>query len=202
MAGVTARPSHADDLDGTLAEAMRLIARGASDRRSPFHTPSVATIGCDGRPKLRTVVLRAFDPVARTLRFHTDSRSAKIAELEADPSIALHGYDPAAKIQIRIEGRATIHGDDPIGEAAWSASQRMSRACYAVVPGPGTPMAGAGDFTLPETDVEIGTGRIHFRAIVVAMDRLEWLWLAHGGHRRAEFAFAPGAEVSARWLVP
>ncbi len=202
MTGSPARPSHADDLDGTLAEALRLLARGAADRRSPFHTPGIATIGRDGRPKLRTVVLRAFDPAGPALRFHTDSRSAKIAELEAAPSIAVHGYDPGAKIQIRIEGRASVHGDDAVAEAAWNASQRMSRACYAVAPGPGTAMESADAFELPATDEEIASGRIHFRAVVVAIERLEWLWLAHGGHRRAEFAFGPDGSASGRWLVP
>jgi pyridoxamine 5'-phosphate oxidase len=69
-------PSFYDDLDGTLAEAWRLISRGVADRRSPFHHPVVATIGGDGAPQARTVILRACDPAAQRLRFHTDARSA------------------------------------------------------------------------------------------------------------------------------
>ncbi|NBR79124.1 MAG: pyridoxamine 5'-phosphate oxidase, partial [Alphaproteobacteria bacterium] len=60
-----------------------MLERGAADRRSAFHTPTVATIGLDGRPRLRTIVLRACDTANRSLRFHTDARSDKINELRA-----------------------------------------------------------------------------------------------------------------------
>jgi len=54
-------------LDEIRADAFRLIARGVADRRSPFRTPTLATVGVDGRPRLRTVVLRAFDAAARRI---------------------------------------------------------------------------------------------------------------------------------------
>jgi len=34
----------------SLAEAFRLLSRGVADRRSPFHTPCLATVGADGIP--------------------------------------------------------------------------------------------------------------------------------------------------------
>jgi pyridoxine/pyridoxamine 5'-phosphate oxidase len=67
-----------DDLEGTLAYAWGLLERGVSDRHSPIHTPTVATIGGDGRPSIRTVVLRDCDLDARMLRFHTDRRAPKL----------------------------------------------------------------------------------------------------------------------------
>ena len=63
-----------------------------------MHTPSVATLGLDGRPRIRTVVLRDFDEGAGTLRFHTDRRSEKVSELARDPRIGVHFYDEAAKV--------------------------------------------------------------------------------------------------------
>ena len=63
-------------------------------------------------------------------------------------------------------------------------------------------METADAFALPSTDEEIAAGRVHFRAVVITIETLEWLWLAHGGHRRAEFRVAPDGAVSARWLVP
>lgn len=87
------RPAFADDLDEMLAHAWRQLARGVEDRRSPFHTPSVATIGLDGRPRVRTVVLRGVEPSGARLRVHTDARAGEIAEFDADPRVALHGYD-------------------------------------------------------------------------------------------------------------
>jgi pyridoxamine 5'-phosphate oxidase len=196
-------PSFYDDLDGTLAESWRLIARGVADRRSPFHHPTVATIGQDGRPRARTVILRACEPSVRALRFHTDARSAKIEEIGRDGRAALHFYDPQAKIQIRVEGVASIHAADAVAEAAWAGSRVFSRQCYGVSPGPGAPIDSGGGFTLPETtDEATASGRAHFRAIVVRASSLEWLYLSHAGHRRAHFAWNGEGAWTARWLTP
>lgn len=193
------KPDWADDLDHARAEAWRLLSAGASDRRSAFHTPTIATSALDGRPRLRTVVLRSVDTGAQTLRFHTDRRSDKIAELTRDPRVAAHFYDPAAKIQLRAEGKASLHHDDAVAQAAWQASQRMSRICYGTAPAPGSPIAAGGAFSLPELTPEIEAGRENFVAVVVHVQRLEWLYLAHGGHRRALFDEVTGTRV---WLVP
>ncbi len=197
------RPSFADDLDGTLEEAFRLLARGKADRRSPFHTPCIATLGPDGRPRLRTMVLRAVDPSRRTLRFHTDARSDKAAELSADDRAAVHFYDPGAKIQIRLEGRAILHGHDALADEAWAQSRPMSRACYGVMPGPGERLDAAGGFSLPADEAASAAGREHFRVVLFVFERLEWLWLEHAGHRRALFLWEDGLpRPESRWLVP
>jgi pyridoxamine 5'-phosphate oxidase len=195
-------PSFYDDLDGTLAEAWRLIARGVADRRSPFHHPVVATTGLDGSPQARTVILRGCDVAGRTLRFHTDARSEKVREIDADPRAALHFYDPGSKIQLRLTGEAALHRDDAIADAAWAGSRVFSRQCYGIAPGPGTPIAQSRDFVLPDvTDEATAAGRAHFTAVTIRVLRLEWLYLAAAGHRRARFAWA-GDVASAEWLAP
>ena len=65
----------------------RLIT-GAVKSRTPFHTPSIATIH-QGDVSLRTVVLRKTLPTERELRFHTDVRSPKWQELSQNPSISI-----------------------------------------------------------------------------------------------------------------
>lgn len=201
------KPAFADDLEETLAHAWRQLARGVKDRRSPFHTPSVATIGRDGRPRLRTVVLRGVEPATARLRFHTDARADKVAELAADPRIALHAYDPQGKFQVRIEGRAIVHGDDALAEQAWRASRMASRVCYATAPAPGSAIGEGGDFRLPADEGEILAGRRNFCAVEVVAQTLETLYLAHDGHRRARFVLEAGeageaAPREACWLVP
>jgi pyridoxamine 5'-phosphate oxidase len=197
-----APPSFYDNLEGTLTEAWRLIARGVADRRSPFHHPAAATVGRDGRAQVRTVILRGCDVAARTLRFHTDARSGKAAEIAADPRVGLHFYDPGAKIQLRLSGRATLHRDDALADAAWTGSRLFSRQCYGVVPGPGHPMTSGGAFSLPEpTDDGTAAGRANFCAVAVAIEELEWLYLAAQGHRRARFTWSSDG-MQAVWLTP
>lgn len=188
-----------DDLAAIRKEALALLSRGARDRRSAFHTPTLATIGLDGRPRARVVVLRAFAPETPSLRFHTDARSAKIAELRADPRAALTFYDSARKWQIRVEGRARLHQGDALAKAAWEGSQAMSRRCYGMEPGPGTPLRAGGDFVLPADDEAAAAGQTHFVAVLVEIERLEWLHLAASGHRRALFIFPAGRPD---WLAP
>jgi pyridoxamine 5'-phosphate oxidase len=195
-------PSFYDDLGETLAEAWRLIARGVADRRSPFHHPVVATNGLEGAPEARTVILRACDVPSRTLRFHTDARSAKAREIAADARVSMHFYDPGAKIQVRLSGAARLHRDDAVADAAWAGSRVFSRQCYGIAPGPGTGLDAGGNFTLPETtDAATAMGRANFTAVTVEATRLEWLYLAAAGHRRARFRWAQDA-VTAEWLAP
>ena len=189
------------DLQAVLSEATRLLSRAVADRRSPMHTPTVATIGLDGRPRLRTVVLRGFDPARREFRFHTDVRSDKIAEIRAEPRIGLHVYDPGSRVQIRLGARAMLHTDDAVAENAWQTSQPMSRACYAIQPGPGTAIEAGGAFALPTGPAEIAGGRPNFVAVTGVIDELEWLHLAASGHRRALFGWV-GEACTAGWQAP
>jgi hypothetical protein len=200
---VSARlPSFYNDLDETLAESWRLIARGVADRRSPFHHPTLATLGPDGRPRLRTLILRGCDVPGRNLRIHTDLRSEKVNEIARDSRVGLHFYDPSAKIQLRIDGVATLNTDNAIADAAWTGSRLFSRQCYGIAPGPGTVIAAADGFELPETsDAGTSPGRVNFCAITIKINSLEWLYLAAAGHRRALFQWNESA-LKAQWLTP
>ncbi len=193
-------PPWYDDLAGSLGEGWAQLVRGAADRRHPCHTITAATTGLDGAPQLRTVVLRAAEPEARRIRFHTDARSHKVAELDADPRIALHAYNPFVKIQLRLWGTATVHRDDELAAAAWARTRPFSRACYRLAQGPGTPVPDPST-GLAETGEGPEAGREAFVAVTVAVSRLEFLFLASAGHRRALYRWSSPA-LEARWLVP
>jgi hypothetical protein len=188
-----------DDLDGTLAEAWRMLARAVVDRKSPLHTPAVATTGIDGTPQVRTVVLRGVNVGLREVRFHTDRRSGKFAEISRDPRVAVLGYDAGHKIQLRLAGRARLHAgdDDIIAAEAWARSQARSRLCYRQPLAPGAAMsAGAVD------GEQLASGFENFVVAVVVVEALEWLYLAHAGHRRARFNWDTAGTMTATWLAP
>jgi pyridoxamine 5'-phosphate oxidase len=196
-------PQFADDLALTFSKAFALLDEAARDRHSPMHTPSLASIGRDGQPRNRIVVLRHFDAPQRCLRFHTDIRSDKFDELTHDPRCAALFYHPDEKVQIRVEGRASLHHHDAIADSAWASSQAMSRHCYAVSPSPGHAIDAGDAFTIPKGRILSDEGRPHFAAVLIQCDRLEWLWLGSDGHRRARFVWSEGAsEPASDWLVP
>lgn len=195
------QPPFYDDLEATLTEAWRLLRRGATDRHSAFHTPTVATLGRDGAPSLRTVVLRAADTDARLLRFHTDVRSSKFAEIEAAPRVAMHFYDAAKKIQLRVDGIASLHRDDQVASQAWEATRPFSRLCYQSELAPGTvvdrPRASQTDAS---TEIS-ALARDNFAAVCISIRAIEWLYLAAHGHRRARFTWQVDRR-QAVWLAP
>ncbi len=191
-------PPYYDDLKATLKEAWLLLVRGAADRRVPFHTPAVASAGLDGRPKVRTVVLRHTDSAARTLRFHTDVRTAKVAEFAANPHVQVLAYDPGHKIQLRISGTARVHGDDDYAKSAWARSQPQSQLCYRQDAAPGSTSSD------PAAHVRLGPhdGAANFSAVEILVTEIEWLYLAAQGHRRARFSWDDTSVLQATWLAP
>lgn len=63
----------------------------------------LATAGADGAPDARTVLLKGAD--ARGFAFYTDYRSAKAAELDANPRAALVFWWAELERQVRVAGR-------------------------------------------------------------------------------------------------
>ena len=196
----------ADNLPSVLEDIWKRLGRGAADRRSPFHTPVVGSTDAQGHVQQRVMVLRNVNPASASIRFHTDFRSAKVAKAAAG-RVAVLGYDAGAKIQIRANGAAAIVTEGPEVEAAWSATSPSGRRSYLTTNAPGTfsdvatsGLAEAITTRLPTLE-ETLPGRTNFCLLVVTLDMLEWLHLAHSGHRRAAFA-RDGADWYGHWLVP
>ena len=181
----------------------RLIT-GAVKSRTPFHTPSIATIH-QGDVSLRTVVLRKTLPTERELRFHTDIRSPKWQELSQTPSISALFYDGIERIQIRVKGKAFLHHTNEITAEAWQKTSLSSRKCYLTVFSPSsfTEESSSGlsedieneNFTLAESE----SGYSNFGIVSIHVQSIDWLWLNHAGHRRAFFDYEKGMNS---WMIP
>ena len=192
-------PDHYENLDAVLSTAWQMLVDGATNRRTVAHTPTVVTIRADGQPRARTVVLRGCDRDAAQLRFHTDRRSPKIAELRADPRAMLHIYDPGAKVQLQLDCRAELHIDDDVSNAAWDAAQAMSRICYQVSTAPGTEIETP---ALAQFDPDTTNGGAdNFMVVTLNIEAIEWLFLDARGHRRVRFTRS-GDTLDGAWLVP
>jgi hypothetical protein len=194
-----------DALSDALDSAWRLLGRGAADRRSPLHTPVVAS-SRDGAPDARVMVLRAVDRAAASLRFHTDARSPKCAALAGQP-VAVLGYHPGEAVQLRISGSARVLRDGAEVDRIWTQSTPFARRCYLVEAAPGTPLPGPAS-GLPEwvegqkPEIEdLVPARKNFALLMVDIDRIDWLHLAQDGHRRAVFA-RTGDGWRGEWRVP
>nr|WP_254701160.1 pyridoxamine 5'-phosphate oxidase family protein [Curtobacterium pusillum] len=65
-------------------------------------TVTLSTVGLDGYPSARTVLLSRFD--GERLHFHTDTRSRKAAELAADPRATVTVLQPEVARQLVVTG--------------------------------------------------------------------------------------------------
>ena len=183
-------------LDEIPALAWLLLAEGAASGRAAFHTPVLATQGAQG-PDARTVVLRAAKADIQTLICHTDIRSPKWRALEHDEALAWIFYDPAAKLQLRFSGRASLHHKDELAQARWLTSRASSRECYRNPFAPGTMVDD------PQTALRapLEDGFSNFGVIACRVQTMDWLYLRAGGHRRAIFDYR-GGDWQGNWVAP
>ena len=120
-------------------------------------------------------------------------------EIEANPAGAVLVYDPKQKIQLRLDCRLSVHSDDELARESWGATRDFSRLCYQVMRAPGEAVSDPA--AVPFSSQDSNEGADHFAVIAAQITRIEWLYLAHQGHRRAEFTWQDGG-WHGRWLVP
>ncbi|MCY7348052.1 MAG: pyridoxamine 5'-phosphate oxidase family protein [Pyrinomonadaceae bacterium] len=192
-----------------LSKIFAMLTRGTADRKSPLHTPTVATKGADGSPQVRVVVFRKFLTAERSLIFHTDLRSPKITELRADSRVSWLFYDPSEKIQFRIKSEATIHADenDALKLKQWQATRAFGRRCYmgeapsriAFEATSGMPAEIENrEPTIEESEI----GFPNFAVIAAKITSIDCLELYASGHRRSFFAWNQNDELKTDWLTP
>ncbi|MEM6439459.1 MAG: pyridoxamine 5'-phosphate oxidase family protein [Pseudomonadota bacterium] len=181
-----------ETLEGTLGQVWSRLGRGVADRRCATRHPTLCSIGLDGVPQARTVVLRGCDPAADMLEMHTDLASAKVAELAADPRASLHVWDPRLKLQMRLSARVEALSGAAVAER-WAKVPQGSRRAYGGTPAPGRPLAS------PEAH-DATPSEARFAVLLAAVHVIETLHLGADVHRRARFSRHEGWEGV--WLAP
>ena len=193
-----------DSLDATWSHAWARLLAGARGRSDPFHQGVLASVSSEG-PEARYAVLRAVDPAAGTVAFHTDGRSPKFAQFQADARVAWCFFGHGE--QVRLSGRVSLHADDADADAAWSASGRSARQNYAGANAPGTAVAEPGEGgppslrSAPLDAAGLAQARSHFVFARIQVQSLDWLSLSAAGHCRARFDRGDD-RWDARWLTP
>jgi hypothetical protein len=186
-----------DTLDAVLDHAWARLLVGARGRVDPFHQGVLANLAGEG-PEARYAVLRAVDPDTGSVAFHTDRRSPKVAQLQADARVAWCFFGHGE--QLRLAGDVTLHLDDAEADAAWAAMGRLARRTYAVPLVPGLAIDDPA-LAFPGPDAESADARANFVLARIHLTRLDWLSLAARGHRRAGFVRS-GDGWDGRWLAP
>jgi len=168
------------------------LGRASVDRHHAWRTPVLATVGCDGLPNARTVVLRKVDANHQTLCIYTDARSVKVSELAKEPKAVFAFWSARLNWQLRVRVAISVITDGSDLQVLWQRVQQSASAAdymAAVAPGTARPEAHSSAYTASRAH--------HFALLSARVLEMDWLELGRGGHRRARL----NAETW-QWLTP
>ena len=190
-------PDTYDQISETLSTAESILDNAVDNAKTLFHTLILSSLD-EGKIASRVVVLREFNSKERYLRFHTDARAPKIKHFQKNSNASILGYDPALKIQLKLQGNVEVHLKDDVTIASWNESTTRSKKCYSVEGGSSLEIDNPAEYDI--RDVNIEDGYLNFAVIKFTYTSLEFLYLKSSGHRRA--VHSCDEELTSNWLVP
>ena len=190
-------PDTYDQISETLSTAESILDNAVDNAKTLFHTLILSSLD-EGKIASRVVVLREFNSKERYLRFHTDARAPKIKHFQKNSNASILGYDPALKIQLKLQGNIEVHLKDDVTIASWNESTTRSKKCYSVEGGSSLEIDNPAEYDI--RDVNIEDGYLNFAVIKFTYTSLEFLYLKSSGHRRAVHSW--DEELTSNWLVP
>ncbi|WP_165245698.1 Npun_F5749 family FMN-dependent PPOX-type flavoprotein [Paludisphaera soli] len=159
----------------------------------------LATVRPDGRPAIRTVVFRGFLDDTRQLAFSTDGRSAKRAEIAANPGGAVCWYFPETREQFRVTGLLSLVDastpDPALREARadlWAELSDETRTTF-TWPSPGEARDVGRPF--PSTPPNRAEPVASFCLMILTATEVDHLELHSSPHHRWQFE----ADAQGRW---
>ena len=157
------------------------LEAGVQKRSHPFRFATLATIGLERLPRLRTIKIREFDPESLQLTFFTDSRSKKVLHIKENNKVSLLLYHPDKLLQLRIEGLAIRERDQEVLSEYWTRMDGNGKRDYMSAIAPGT------EITNPER-VEYLDQDLYFCVFYVLPFKVEYLRLKDPNHLRVRFS--------------
>lgn len=177
-------------LDSLLHNCKTAWSEVKDNKKHPFRFFYLATIGNDGRPSLRTVVLRDFDSETLFFSIFTDLRSKKVKELGQDSRAQFLFYDAKKMLQVTVNVSLveSINND-----LIYKSIPEQSKKDYATKMGPGSEISSPGK-------VEYDFSKGYFTQLVFKAETIEYLQLKRQNHIRAFFTSETNWEGT--FLIP
>lgn len=180
------------ELNPSFETVIAPIIAASSDRESDLRCCQVATIGIDGGPRIRTLILRDTNIATRELVFYTDRRSPKTREIAANSRVSCHFYSATRQTQYRFYGDAELCTDGTEWNAHWCGLKPYAMRDYASDLAPGD--TGTAHYLDALAEQNFALILYRFRA-------LDWLNLSRQGHQRCAFTWQ-GDAFAQTHLVP
>ncbi|TDL91125.1 pyridoxamine 5'-phosphate oxidase family protein [Meridianimarinicoccus aquatilis] len=180
------------DLETLRTRVWETISDGVHNRHSAARVAALATAGQNGGAEARMVVLRGADQTSGKIYVHTDTLSAKVAELRADPRATVLIWDPAAQFQIRLKVEVGIDTGSCV-ERDWDRIPGQARRVYGNAPEPGWGLE------CPEA-LTVTPDQSRFAVMTCTLREIDALHLGHEVHHRAAFRRRDGWR--GEWIAP
>ena len=174
------------------------LAQSLHDNTSDLRNVQLATLTPEGRPGLRTLVLRGFERSPACAEMHTDARAAKARDIAQTGAVTLLAWSSADHLQLRFEGEARLHRDDDVARARWDRLSTNARNTYGLRAHPGTTIVDPEDQSHLDPEQQFQ----QFTVILVSLASVDMLRLGPEGRQtRAHGEFA-SSDILARWIGP
>lgn len=184
-----------DTWTASLAElnnyAWQLLAEGVTSHKKPFHFGTFVNVSNGIIPEARTVILRSAKKEKLQLSLNADIRSKKIEQLRNNNNCAWLFYDEKSRMQIRCNGKATIHFGTKETEETWNNLRIESQLTYALRAMPSSHLQQPELIEMQrEADAEIlAFAKNNFSIVTTKVSRMELVLLSYKGNRRALFDY-------------
>ena len=186
------------DANAFVDAGLAALEQALHDRGSDLRNVQLATLSPEGRPGLRTLVLRRFERLPARAELQSDARAAKVREIAYSGRVAILAWSAADRLQLRLDGFARLHRSDDLARARWEDLSPNARRAYGLASHPGQPVVAPGEAGHLPPDQQFE----QFAVISVALTTVDVLRLeADGGQTRAQARFTQeGLEAS--WQAP
>ena len=186
------------DASTFIDAGLSAFERALDDRGSDFRNVQFATVSPEGRPGLRTLVVRGFERSPACIELHSDARAGKIREIVHARHVAILAWSSADRLQLRFDGQATLHRADTLARTRWDGMSENARKAYGLTAGPGRPIASPGD----QSHLSLAAQFEQFCVIAVSLVAVDVLRLEEDGGQTRAFGRFNGADIQAAWIGP
>ena len=183
--------SDLNDLSAFFDLAWQQLENAMKMRDLASRQVALATVSMDGKPEVRTVVLRDVSRASSILRVNIDVVSAKVTSLDAHPFAELLYWNAETVLQLRLKARVEIMRGDETA-SIWPSIPRESRSNYGSNPETGTPISNVFDYE------KLGLPQ-NFAILTFHVDDIDVVELGDR-HRRAHFNRQ--SDWVWQWIVP
>lgn len=173
-------PTH--NLENLQADIWAQLQRASVDKHHEWRSPVLVTNGLiinaePSWPDARTIILRAVNINTKQLTFYTDSRSPKVAQLQANNNAMLVFWSKRLNWQLRVKVTITVITEGEQLQKTWQkVSQSPSAGDYLSAQTPGE--------LLNKTSLQNTSQKSHFAMLLADVIDIDWLALSRDGHQR------------------